>query len=473
MKAPGSRTIGILASAVAFVCLASFAPQSFAVPSFARQTGLACEGCHTVFPELTPFGRAFKLNGYLIDNLPQVKGMTADNKEALLLNWLPPISIMFQTSYTSTSKALPDPVGGNTQNGQVLFPQQASLFYAGRIAPNIGGFIQMTYGSDSGTFGWDNTDIRFADHVNVSGKDLTWGVTFNNNPTVQDVWNSTPAWQTPFDQRSSAALTPAAATQIDGTLGGSVAGLTLYGYFANAFYTEFGAYKSAPQGFAGTAGAGPLDSNASNVVRGAAPYWRLAYEWQKDRSSWSVGTFGMDVELFPGNTTALGPPPLGPAPLNGLTNKYRDMALDTQYQFIGDESIYSVQAVYIHEKQSLDASSALGLATNQSNTLKTLRVGGSYYYQRKYGGGLGYFSTTGSTDPLLYQQGTALTGSASGSPDSKGWIAELNYVPWQNVKFALQYTAYNRFNGGGDNYDGLGRNASDNNTIYLLGWFNF
>ena len=462
MKAPGSRTTVILAFAVAFFFV-SFAPPSFAVPSFARQTGLACEGCHTVFPELTPFGRTFKLNGYLIDNLPQVKGMTTDNKEALLLNWLPPLSIMFQTSYTSTSKALPDTLGGNTQNGQVLFPQQASLFYAGRIAPNIGGFIQMTYGSDSGTFGWDNTDIRFADHATLSGKDLTWGVSFNNNPTVQDAWNSTPAWQTPFDQRSSAAPTPAAATQIDGTLAGNVAGLTLYGYFANAIYAEFGFYRSAPQGFSAQAGAGPLDSTASNVIRAAAPYWRLAYEWQKDRSSWSVGTFGMDVELFPGNGV----------PLSGLTNKYRDMALDTQYQFIGDESIYSVQAVYIHEKQTLDASVASGAAANPSNTLKTLRVGGSYYYQRKYGGGLGYFSTTGSSDALIYPQGTAVFGSASGSPDSKGWIAELNYVPWQNVKFALQYTAYNRFNGGGDNYDGLGRNASDNNTLYLLGWFNF
>lgn len=464
MKAPGSTTTAILACAVAFFCV-GFAPQALAVPSFARQTGLACEGCHTVFPELTPFGRAFKLNGYLIDNLPQVKGMTTDNKEALLLNWLPPLSIMFQTSYTSTSKALPDPVGGNTQNGQVLFPQQASLFYAGRIAPNIGGFIQMTYGSDSGTFGWDNTDIRFADHATVSGKDLTWGVSLNNNPTVQDVWNSTPAWQTPFDQRSSAAPTPAAATQIDGTLAGSgVAGLTLYGYLANAFYAEFGVYRSAPQGFAGTAGAGPLDSTATNVVHATAPYWRLAYEWQKDRSSWSVGTFGMDVELFPG----------GGVPLSGLTNKYRDMALDTQYQFIGDESIYSVQAVYIHEKQTLDASFTSGAAANASNTLKTFRVAGSYYYQRKYGGGLGYFSTTGSTDTSLYAP-AAVFGSANGSPDSKGWIAELNYVPWQNVKFALQYTAYNRFNGGNNDYDmaGSGRNASDNNTIYLLGWFNF
>jgi len=463
MKALRGKAGAILVSLAGLLFFSGFSAESFAVPSFARQTGVACEGCHTVFPELTPFGRSFKMNGYLMDNLPQVKGMTTDNKEALLLNWLPPLSIMFQSSYTGTSKALPDPSGiGNSQNGQVLFPQQASLFYAGRIAPNVGGFIQMTYASDSGTFGWDNTDIRYADHGSIAGKDVTWGVSFNNNPTVQDVWNSTPAWQTPFDQRSSAAPTPTAVTQIDGTLAGNVAGVTVYGYFANSIYAEFGAYRSAPQGFTGLAGAGPLDSTATNVVNGAAPYWRVAYERQWDRNSWSIGAFGMDVDLFPGGTT-----------LEGLTNKYRDMALDTQYQFIGDESIYSLQAVYIHEKQNLDASYAAGAAANSSNTLRTMRIAGSYYYQRKYGGGLGYFSTTGTADSLLYPQGTAVFGSANGSPDSRGWIAELNYIPWQNVKLALQYTAYNRFNGGGNNYDGLGRNASDNNTVYLLAWINY
>jgi iron:rusticyanin reductase len=350
MAAPGSRAAAIIALLAAGVFFLSFSSESFAVPSFARQTGLACEGCHTVFPELTPFGRAFKLNGYLIDNLPQVKGITADNKEALLLNWLPPLSIMLQTSYTSTSKALPDPAGGNSQNGQVLLPQQASLFYAGRIAPNMGAFIQATYSSDTGKFGWDNTDIRFADQATVFGKNTTWGISLNNNPTVQDVWNSTPAWQTPFDQRSSAAPKPTAATQIDGKLAGNVAGLTAYGYFANAFYAEFGAYRSAPQGFAGSAGSGPLDSTATNVIQGLAPYWRLAYEHQWDRNSWSIGAFGLDVELLPGGGT----------PLEGPANKYRDTAFDTQYQYIGDDTIYSVQATYIDEKQTLDASFVSG-----------------------------------------------------------------------------------------------------------------
>ena len=40
-----------------------------AVPSYARQTGMPCSGCHTTPPELTPFGRSFKINGYTLTGL--------------------------------------------------------------------------------------------------------------------------------------------------------------------------------------------------------------------------------------------------------------------------------------------------------------------------------------------------------------------------------------------------------------------
>lgn len=66
-----------------------------------------------------------------------------------------------------------------------------------------------------------------------------------------------------------------------------------------------------------------------------------------------------------------------------------------------------------------------------------------------------------------------MTGFANNKPDSKGWIAELDWVPYENTKFALQYTMYNKFNGGDTNYDGMGRDAKDNNTLYLLSWINF
>ena len=454
------KLLGTLALIGATLLLAS--SSALAVPSFARQTGMACEACHTVFPELTPFGRNFKLHAYTIDNLPQVSGMNANKDQTLALNQLPPLSFMFQASYTSTKKSIPDTQAGTgsvssdalAKNGQVLFPQQASLFYAGRIAPNFGAFVQMTYDGTAGTFGWDNTDIRYARPAN---DDFLWGISANNNPTVQDLWNTTPAWQSPFDQRSATAPSPGVSTMIDGGLvDAGVAGISVYGSWLNSVFAEFGAYHSAPA-------AAVIDSTSTNVVRGMAPYWRLAYERQWDRSSWEVGAYGVDAALYPGGGTALA----------GSTNRYRDWALDTQYQYIGDEHIVSATATYIRERQSLDATYGAGMSSNPSDHLTTIRIGSSYYFQRRYGGALGYFSTTGSADAALYPGGTPLTGYANNVPDSKGWSSELDWVPYENTKFALQYTLYNKFNGGSSNYDGAGRSARDNNTLYLLSWINF
>jgi hypothetical protein len=37
----------------------------------------------------------------------------------------------------------------------------------------------------------------------------------------------------------------------------------------------------------------------------------------------------------------------------------------------------------------------------------------------------------------------------------------------------MQYTAYTKFNGLSGNYDGTGRNASDNNLLFTGMWFAF
>jgi hypothetical protein len=39
-----------------------------------------------------------------------------------------------------------------------------------------------------------------------------------------------------------------------------------------------------------------------------------------------------------------------------------------------------------------------------------------------------------------------------------------------NARIGLQYTGYTRFNGADRNFDGLGRNASDNNNVRLFIW---
>src|SRR5207248_3087809 len=108
-------------------------------------------------------------------------------------------------------------------------------------------------------------------HGSILSKRATFGLSVNNNPTVQDVWNSTPAWGFPYGS-SAVAPTPGAATLIDGTLGQQVAGLTAYTMWNDRVYGEFGAYRSAPLGIQR-----PLNASATGVISGAAPYWGLAF----------------------------------------------------------------------------------------------------------------------------------------------------------------------------------------------------
>jgi hypothetical protein len=54
--------------------------------------------------------------------------------------------------------------------------------------------------------------------------------------------------------------------------------------------------------------------------------------------------------------------------------------------------------------------------------------------------------------------------TAFGKEDSWG-------APWANLRLGLQYTGYTKFNGAKNNYDGLGRDASDNNTLFAFAWF--
>lgn len=448
-------------------------PEAHAVPSFARQTGMACEACHTVFPELTHFGRMFKANGYTLDNLKQVRDITTEKENMLVLSTLAPLSAMIQVSQTWLNQPLPDGTGGagHSQTSTTGFPQQLSLFYAGKVAPHLGAMIQLSYDNASGSIGIDNTDLRFANLMLLpDDRGLIYGIEANNNPTVQDLWNSTPAWGFPY-AASNAAISPLAATQIDGTLAQDVAGLSFYVMWNESLYAEIGAYHSAKQGVTNpiTGAAGPLDGTVSNVISGAAPYARIAYEHQWRRHDLEVGAYGAAFKLYPGS----GDSP--PAALGGPVNQFKDIAEDLQYQFIGVQHLFSLQATHIHESAHLDASFDADVSSNPADTIDTTRITGTWYYRRKLGVTLSHFSTTGSADSGLYPSGpmSGVITSADANPNTRGWIAELNYLPWLNTKFSLQYSLYDRFNGGAGNYDGFGRKASSNDTAYLLVWLTF
>src|SRR6201987_1920556 len=99
-------------------------PSVKAVPSFARQTGLPCSGCHYNPPELNPAGRRFKLLGYVdrADDTKVVKADVGKKRAALDLLASLPLSAWLQTSFTSTKAPVP-----GTQNGSFEMPQDISL----------------------------------------------------------------------------------------------------------------------------------------------------------------------------------------------------------------------------------------------------------------------------------------------------------------------------------------------------------
>jgi hypothetical protein len=433
------------AAVLAAMLVAGSAKPAAALPLYARQTGQPCATCHTAFPELTPFGRRFKLGGYTLEG-----GNSS----------LPPFAVFLQPAFTRTATGQPGGAapGFGANNNFAL--EQASLFTGGHITDNIGAFIQATYDSASGRFSWDNTDIRFANTAKLGNHDLLYGLTLNNNPSVQDVWNTTPAWRFPYIS-STLAPSPANSTLIEGGFAQKVVGLGAYGFFDDKFYLELTGYRTLSQDTELVLG---VDTTGGNAIDGIAPYWRAAFEPLIGKHAFEIGTFGLHADVVPLRIPGAG------------TDSVTDVGADMQYQYIGDRNRVSARISWIHEDHGLHASQALGLADNASDDLRNLNASVSYTFGNTWSVTAGRSILTGSRDATFF-------GTANGSPDSSSWTAEIAYLPfmhggpsfwpWLNARIGLQYTLYDKFDGATSNVDGMGRSARANNTLFLYTWIVF
>ena len=444
--------------------LAAFcANAAHALPSFARQMNMACIACHTEYPELTPVGRQFKLSGYTMS--------TGDSN-------LPPLAVMLQPSWTRTEKGQSGgaaPGFGANNNFAIT---QASAFYAGRLfgpygkallgengasyVDKIGVFLQATYDGVGKSWSWDNAEVRYANSGTVAGHSVSYGVFANNNPSMEDLWNSTPAWGFPFTG-SALAPTPSASAMIDGALAQQVAGVGAYAMFDNTLYADVSAYHTVGAHLQKSLG---VDPSGEAQIGGLAPYWRLAWQHPVGNGTLEVGTFGLAANSYPGRDNTEG------------TDRTVDLGLDSEYQLSAGSGDFTAMLSYIHEHDDWSASALLGNTDNGSDSLDEFKATLHYLYDKTYGVTGQYFAVNGSSDATLYGE------SANGSPDSNGEIIQLDYLPFNkgtgpsiwprsNVKLSLQYVAYNKFNGARSNYDGAGANAHDNNTLYLETWIAF
>jgi hypothetical protein len=498
--ATATAIFGFVFGAVTFGTI----PPANALPSYARQTGQPCGTCHTDYPGLTPYGRLFKLGGYTAgggkyrSTLFPSQNDSTNALAAYAKKWgsglptkapsdtsesnpyAPPISMMAIVGFTHTQASIEDSTPYKSNDNVVVAP--VSFFYGGAITDHIGAFAQLTYNNAS--FGaldpqdpnasrlWaqDNIDVRYANTGNIAGMPVTYGITGNNNPSVQDPWNTTPAWSFPY-AGSTIAPTPAAGTLIDGTFAAHVGGVGGYVWINNLVYLELSGYRTVNYNALNKLGINPFD--APGTFEGIAPYWRVAVEPHWGNHWLEFGAFGMSARIHPWNQNddALDPNGVFQNVTLPLTDRYTDIGFDSQYQYQGSNYWITLRGTYIIEKQTLDATFGNDGSTNPTNTLNTFRALASLAYGNDNRVVLTgqYFNTQGSSDALLY---VANPGCGC-SPNSDGFIAEIAYIPfvssqapgwpWANVRVGLQYTYYNKF-------DGDTVFAHDKNTLFGYVW---
>ncbi len=477
-----------IASALVPLLLALAPTSAQAVPSFARQTGQNCVACHAggQFPELTPYGRMFKLTGYTI------------GERALPLSFM---AVVSASKVKDTSKS-DDPAADFAKNGSVIF-SSASLFVAGKVTENVGLFSQITYDNYSapgvapdgiGAKGFhghtqaDNIDLRYADRYIDSNRDLIYGFSLNNNPSVADPWNTAAAWMqyVPVPSPSSSQFIDGNAPYPGYGSGGNIAGLNAYAYWNKTLYAELGGYQTANRGFSILSSG--INNAGTTKLKGTNPYWRLALTHDWGPHNFMVGTSGMISDVYDDPTDTSDP---------STTHRNKDYGVDAQYQYLLDPHTVTAQIAYMKNKVQysdavanqpigfLDANGNPVASTNASDTTNALRAKVSYIYNAKYGGSLGFFNRSGTTNTLNQTSGFdpadptsfigARGGNLSGNPGTRGFTYEAFWMPvqlsnYRYIRVGVQYTTYSKFNGASSNYDGLGRDAKDNNSLFFYIW---
>lgn len=437
-----------LAGTFIALTLGLFTLQAQAVPSYARQTGSDCGACHigAFGPQLTPFGMQFKLSAYA----------DSDGKADKI-----PLSGMVVANFTRSAAANTEPPSGFKDNNNSAV-QEASVFLAGRLAENLGSFVQSTYSGVDKKWAFDQLDLRYARPFQLGGQDVLGGISLNSNPTLTDPLNTLGQWRFPYTESDFGF--GFGNTPLVENLASTVLGANAYALVGKQIYAEFGLYDTLSH-----RGLRMFNADDPGKFKGVAPYGRLAWMVDRKRDNFSVGLLGFQARLQPDRA----------AP--GAADRYSDLGIDASYQFLGNrEHVVTVTGSWIHERQRLDYSVANGLARNSGNSLNNLRVAASYHHQQTWGVTGALFSTSGSADPTLNAS------SYNGKPDTRGYVLQGDWTPWgkegswgapwANLRLGLQYTGYTRFNGGShylDEATGADRRARDNNTTMLFAWLAF
>ena len=257
------------------------------LPSYARQTGLACSACHYQFLTLTPFGRKFKLNGYTLTNLATLDEKDSTNGGRLSLS--PVLAALGHGD--GRRRPTPGRPAGHPERrrraaaGAERLPRGAHQLEGGNV---LAVHLRRARTARSGSTTWTSgTPTRSVDRQQRA--DLRGDT--QQQPLGPGSLEHDAGVGVPFIG-SEAAPGGAAGTLIDEGLAQNVLGLGGYAMVANHVYGEVSVYRSALQGSA-------APTSETGAIHGVAPYWRLALQKEWEHRYLMIGTFGLHAACSP------------------------------------------------------------------------------------------------------------------------------------------------------------------------------
>jgi hypothetical protein len=459
-----------------------------ATAAFSRQTGEPCASCHMqgYGPWLTDYGTKFKLDGYVAGDAAKVPTLLNNFSAEIVASVT---NVAAPVTQNGAANSLPSTTKFQPNARTNLVNDWDSLYYTGRVMDKVGAYLQLQFNPMTGrNVMLSMADLRYADHVTLDGKNLQWGITANNAPTMSDTWMTSFAWMYPYTT-SQVAPQPTAKPWLQTLMNNAnTVGMTAYTKYDNKYYLEAGGYTSQASNMAnglgtlnGAINAANGGSAAGGLLVGGAGYWRAyAEEVLGEYGKLMLGTFGLVGNVSPNYSSG------------GPTNYITEFNIDSNYSYMFDKSnMLMFMTRYTRDNMTMTGSKQLGYSANSSDSLNQIMLMTMYTFQQTYNLTFMWQDTWGSTDWCLYNGGcgnlgsapSPVGGSANGSPNSNAFMTAVDYVPFGkgtmpsdpyfNLRLSLQYWAYTTFNGGGNNYDGNGRSAAANNTMYFVTNINF
>lgn len=363
--------------------------EAWGVPSFSRQTGMGCNQCHTVWPRLTPVGRAFKLGAYTMTTKSTIKDSFLDIPEVL------PVSVRAKNYVYSKKDA------GNDEN---IIPEEFAIFLAGRVSPNVGYFAEPVWEDGE----WELETMKIAAFKEL-GDNIFGAFVGRMEPAGGDPYSTLTLLRRPTRHRNEIfGITRKSKYFYFGStenLGG-----VLYGSVKGRLYLSSGVFR----GFTEKAGAVENKSRGSD---NADVYGRAALNVFPLPSLKGKGDLTIGAYIYSGREN------LEKSSGAEYDDNVKRLGVDLNYQVQAGDHLFELLGATVDGRDG-----------NNGSQLEVDHWGwsleGSYFYKRKYGLIANLESTGSRQDKDLERRSATLNAT---------------YLPWQNVKIAAEYTNYLRF----------------------------